>query len=298
MTGVEERVRRVLSDAGAHGWVHAKSITPAGSREVCLGADELVVTASVYKLPLFVALCRRFDAGLLDPQGTVKIVPSACTPGPTGLSVFRDPVTLSWRDLATSMMTVSDNAAADVVLGEVGLEAVGRTLEELGLTNTRIVGGTNDSYDDLVRDTGASDAAEAFALLADNDAAKTVSAYDPSYASATTPRDMTRLMELIWTDAAASPEQCAFVRHVLNHQAWFHRIRAGFPYGDVVVGGKTGTIGAVRNEAAVVQFQGEAPVAVAVFTFAARADPAVPKVDAAIAECARIAVTDLRTGRR
>ncbi|ALG06479.1 hypothetical protein [Kibdelosporangium phytohabitans] len=39
------------------------------------------------------------------------------------------------------------------------------------------------------------------------------------------------------------------------------------------------------------------PIAVAVFTFAARADLALPAVDAAIAEAARLAVTDLRSGR-
>ncbi len=83
----------------------------------------------------------------------------------------------------------------------------------------------------------------------------------------------------------------------MGHQAWQHRIRAGFPYRGVRVAGKTGTIGAVRNEVSVVEFDGETPVAVAVFTLAPRADSALPQVDAAIAECARIAVTDLRSGR-
>lgn len=58
--------------------------------------------------------------------------------------------------------------------------------------------------------------------------------------------------------------------------------------------GKTGTIGIIRNEVAVVEFPGEHPVAVAVFTRAARAQPSLPVVDAAIGEAARIAVTELR----
>ncbi|MGP4019582.1 serine hydrolase [Saccharopolyspora sp. 5N708] len=297
MNPVTGRIREVLADAGAEGWVHAVQLGAANSREIGVGADELVVTASVYKLPLLVALCRAFDAGSLDPRAAVRIDPASGTRGPTGLSTFLDPVTLSWRDLAASMIGVSDNTAADVILAEVGLDAVAATLADLGLSQTRVVGGTADSHASLVRDLGAASAAEAFALLADNDEVRTVSAYAPALASATTPREMTRLLGLIWADAAASPAQCAFIRRLLGNQVWLHRIRAGFPFRGVRVAGKTGTIGAVRNEVSVVEFDGEAPVAVAVFTFAARADAALPTVDAAIAECARIAVTDLRSGR-
>jgi beta-lactamase class A len=87
------------------------------------------------------------------------------------------------------------------------------------------------------------------------------------------------------------------MRQLLGKQIWQHRIRAGFPYAGVQVAGKTGTIGAIRNEVSVVSFPGEVPIAVSVFTFAARADLALPAVDAAIASAARIAVTDLRSGR-
>lgn len=296
MNPVERKIREVLHDAGAAGWVHAKPIGDS-AREISVGADEHVVMASVYKLVLLVTLCQRFEAGALDPRAEVRVNPASCTPGPTGVAAFLDPVTLSWRDLAASMITVSDNTAADMILGEVGLPAVQQTLVDLDLTGTQIVGGTADIQATVIRDTGATTAAQAFALLGDNDAALTVSAYDPAYTSATTARDMTRLLELIWSGALVSPEQCAFMRRLLGAQIWPHRIRAGFPYAGVRVAGKTGTIGAVRNEVGVVEFDGETPIAVAVFTFAARADAALPRVDAAIAECARLAVTDLRSGR-
>lgn len=297
MNSVERRIRDVLADAGAAGWLHAKTLGQPVTREIAVDADEQVVMASVYKLPLLVSLCRAFDAGDVDPRASVRINPASCTPGPTGIFTFQDPVTLSWRDLAASMITVSDSAAADVILGEVGLPAVQRTLLDLGLSRTRIVGGTADLEATLLQDLGAATAVEAFAALADNDQAYTVSAYDPAFTSATTAREMTRLLELIWADEVASAQQCALIRRLLGRQVWQHRMRAGFPYTGVEVFGKTGTIGAVRNEVGVVRFAGEAPIAVAVFTFAARSDSAVPAVDAAIAECCRIAVTDLRSGR-
>ncbi|WP_063130101.1 serine hydrolase [Nocardia fusca] len=288
-----ERIRAVFADAGCTGRLHARRCDGSDA-EVSIGGTERVVTASVYKLPLLLAYCRAVDAGRLDPLARLTLIPSECTPGPTGISALHDPVTMSRRDLATSMMTVSDNAAADLLLGEIGLAAIHELLESLGLELTRLVGGTADIQRSLVRDTDTHGTAEAFTALADNDEAWTVSAYDPAYTSATTPEEMTRLLGALWRGEVLSGEQTDFARAVMRRQVWPHRIAAGFPHRGVAVAGKTGTIGIIRNEVAVVEFPGEHPVAVAVFTRAARADPALPAVDAAIAEAARIAVTELR----
>jgi beta-lactamase class A len=300
MTELEREIRRTFADAGVHGRLHATPIGgPIGGplREVGVDPDEPVVMASVYKLPLLVAFCRRVDAGDLDPREQVTVAPAGRTAGPTGLSVMRDPVTMSWRDLACSMIAVSDNAAADVLLRRVGLEHVNETLSDLGLESTRVMGGTSDVFRSLEADTATADTAAAFRTLTSNDAAPTVRAYDAVLASATTPREMTRLLAAVWSDRAASPRQCRFARELLGAQAWQHRLRSGFPPVGVRVAGKTGTLAAVRNEVGVVQFAGERPVAVAVFTRAARAEEVLPRADAVIGQAARLAVTDLRSGR-
>jgi beta-lactamase class A len=296
MTELEREIRRTFADAGVHGRLHAMSLG-GPDREVGVDPDEPVVMASVYKLPLLVGFCRRVDAGELDPREQVTVDPAGRTAGPTGLSVMRDPVTMSWRDLACSMISVSDNAAADVLLRRVGLDHVNETLSDLGLERTRVLGGTADVYRSLVADTAAADTAAAFRALTSNDAAPAVRAYDAVLASATTAREMTRLLAAVWADRAASPGQCRFARELLGAQAWQHRLRSGFPPVGVRVAGKTGTLAAVRNEVGVVQFDGERPVAVAVFTRAARAEELLPRADAVIGQTARLAVTELRSGR-
>ncbi len=294
---LEREIRGTFAGAGVQGWLHAVPLGGAGTREVGVDADDPVVMASVYKLPLLVAFCRRVDAGELDPREPVTVVPGERTAGPTGLSVMRDAVTMSWRDLACSMIAVSDNAAADVLLERVGLATLDQVLDELGIGSTRVLGGTADVYRSLVADTAAADTAAAFRTLGSNDVAPRVRAYDPALGSATTARDMTRLLGAVWNDSAASPEQCRFARDLLGVQVWPHRLRAGFPYAGVRVSGKTGTLGAIRNEVGVVEFDGEHPVAVAVFTRAARADAVLPLADSVIGQAARLAVTDLRSGR-
>ncbi|MHA6621888.1 serine hydrolase [Pseudonocardia sp. DLS-67] len=296
MNGLEREIRRAFADAGVHGRLHA---IPLGgpAREVGLDPDEPVVMASVYKLPLLVAFCRLVDAGEVDPRERITVDPAGRTTGPTGLSIMRDPVTMSWRDLACSMISVSDNAAADVLLRRVGLDRVNEALSDLGLERTRVHGGTADVYRGLVADTAAADTASAFRTLTSNDAAVAVRAYDAVLTSATTAREMTRLLAAVWSDRAASPRQCRFARDLLGAQASQHRMRSGFPPVGVRVAGKTGTLAAVRNEVGVVEFDGERPVAVAVFTRAARAEELLPRADAVIGQAARLAVTDLRSGR-
>lgn len=287
-------IRAVLDDAGVRGAVHARVVGRDGP-EVAVRADDPVTMASVFKLPVLVALVRAFDAGDLDPRATVTVDPSSRTDGPTGLSVLADPVTMSLRDLATSMTTVSDNAAADVLLDVLGLPRVHAALADLGIVRTRVER-ADATFAALAAELGVRDPAATAARLADPDDPPPPSAYDPVLGSATTARDMTALLAALWRDEAASPSSCAFARRLLGLQVSRARIASGFPFDDVWVSGKTGTLGALRNEVGVVEFPGEAPVAVAVFTLAARPERVLPRVDAAIGEVARLAVTALRLG--
>lgn len=290
-----QRLREIFADAGCAAWLHARTVGRAPEREFDWYADDPVVMASVYKLPLLVALCARADNGEIDLATQVTVDPRSSAVGPTGIAALHDPVTLSWRDLAVQMMVVSDNAAADVILGEVGLDGIGEVLDSVGLRSTRVVSGMAQVQRRLVEETGTGTVAEAFAVLASIDRSATISAYDPALASATTAREATGLLHLIWTDRVVSPRMCEFIRSTMRKQAWQQRISSGFPLGIATVAGKTGTLGAIRNEVAVVEYPGEHPVAVAVFTHAARSELSLPAVEAAIGQAARVAVNEVRS---
>lgn len=303
-------LRAQFNDAGVRGWLHAAVIPATGSRalndapdspdaapatpEVSYGADEPVVMASVYKLPVLVSFCRAVDDGMLDPSAPVRLLPKERTPGATGTAAMSDPVTMSWRDLARSMITVSDDAAGDAILDAVGLDRVQACIEDLGLTRTRVIGGTREVYQQLIQDTGELELQAAHARLTDNDLVVTSKVFDPLLASVTTARDMTTLLTRIWTDEAAEPGRCAFMREILGQQIWPHRLASGFAYPGVLVAGKTGTLGALRHEVGVITHQHEPAIAVAVLTHAARADRHLPRVDSVIGSTARTAVTALR----
>ncbi len=117
---------------------------------------------------------------------------------------------------------------------------------------------------------------------------------DPRRTSASTPRDITTLLDAIWSDRAASPAACQTVRDIMARQIWPHRLSSGFPT-EVTIAAKTGSLPAVRNECGVVTYPDGRQYAVAVFTRARTLDERQPRVDASIGTAARLAVEHLRS---
>ncbi|MEV0319847.1 serine hydrolase [Streptomyces sp. NPDC050659] len=283
----------MFDDAGVRGWLHVAELHRPEAR-VTIDPGERLPMASVYKVPLMVAFCRLADAGLIDPRRRLTLEPDERVPGPTGVSILRDPVTMSLRDMVVLMMTISDNTSADAVLRAVGPDVVDAMCLELGMPDTHVLGGVVSTFDRLLADTGAGSLDAALAHVADNDTVVPPGVYDPAYKASTTPEDMARLLRAIWTGQAASEERCAFMRGVMRAQPWQHRLASGFPYDDVTVYGKTGTFGSMRHEAGVVELADGSTYTAVVFTQAARSDNKLPRADAVIGAAARTAVEELR----
>jgi beta-lactamase class A len=266
-----------------------------GRVEVDRGADEPVVLASVFKVLLALEFARQMVAGQLDPAERVR-VRAADRLGGVGTAGCLDEVDISWRDLARFALSLSDNTAADLLLRRVGLDNVQALAAELGLASTRITGGPRQLIESMFADVGAADDAEFAALFPALGPARLakLAVLDPSRTTAATPRDMTRLLTLVWRDEAGPPAACEHVRGLMREQVNWHRLAAGF--GDeVLVAAKSGTLLDVRNEIGVATFPDGRRFAIAVFT---RGGWGIrrPDVDAAIAETARHAVDDLREG--
>jgi beta-lactamase class A len=291
-TDVHARIEAAFRDAGVTGFLHATDIDTG--RQVAVRADDPVVLASVFKVPLLVAFHRQAADGLLDPAEPVTVPPGDRTSGPTGVSVLLDEVRMSLRDLACLMITVSDNTAADVVLDRVGLAAVNATAAALDLPTTVVDGSGRELLDSIFTDAGATTFGEVWSRLDEPGMIARLRALDPLRTSRSTPREMTRLLGLIWRDEAAPPADCAAMRRLFGLQVWPHRLSSGFPYDDVVVSGKTGTLLTIRNEVGVVEYPDGGRYAVAVFTRSLLPIAVLPQADAVIGTTARLAIESLR----
>lgn len=282
------RIRAAFAGAGVTGRLHAVDID--SGTEIDAGADHPVVTASVHKLCLLVALHQHAADGRLDLTEQVECPPADRTTGPTGLAAMLDPVRVSLRDAAYLMTAVSDNAAADLLLGRIGLDGVNEATARLGLTRTLAVHTFRSLFATVREDAGPAGAR----ALADPHVIARLRALDPARSNRSTPRDMTRLLGAVWRDEACVPEHGAAIRRLLGLQVWPHRMAAGFPFDDVHVAGKTGSLPTVRNEVGVIEYPDGGRYAVAVFTRAANPAATLPAADAVIGTAARIAVDALR----
>ncbi|SDM26966.1 beta-lactamase class A [Nonomuraea maritima] len=277
-------LEEVFTSAGLRGLVHVREVD--GDAEIGLDPDEPVVLASVFKIAVALEYARQVAAGELSRTERLTVT-AADKDGGIGTSGCRDDVSLTLRDLAHFMLTMSDNAATDVLLRRVGLDRVNGTLAALGLRRTRLIGGCAELFDQVRKDIGDDwDAASQEQLRA-------LAVRDPARTTAGTPREITTLLAGIWRDEAGPPEACAEVRRIMGEQIWPHRLSAGFP-DEVRVSGKTGSLWGVRNEAGVVEYPDGRRYAVAVFVRSEVIRERLPHADAAIARAARLAVERLR----
>ncbi|MFI6603414.1 serine hydrolase [Nonomuraea sp. NPDC050536] len=294
-------MREVFDEAGVRGFVHAVDLD--GGAETGLDPDSPVVLASVFKIPIVLEYARQAAMGELERTERLTVT-AADKDGGIGTSGCADDVSLTLRDLAHFMMTMSDNAATDVLLRRVGLERVNGTLSELGLWQTRLIGGCAELFKSVAEELVGPEAAEkggieleealaAALATATPERIRALAVRDPARTTAGTPRELTTLLGLIWRDEAGPAEACAEVRKIMGNQIWPHRMSSGFP-DEVKVSGKTGTLWGVRNEVGVVEYPDKSRYAVAVFLHGDDLGFRIPAADAAIGKAARLAVDHLR----
>ncbi|GAA1028816.1 MULTISPECIES: serine hydrolase [Amycolatopsis] len=294
MSGIRERIEAVFADAGAEGFLHAREIGVAGP-EVSAGGDAPVVLASVFKIPVALAYAREVAAGRLDDTERTKVT-ARYRIGGIGTAGCADDVEMSWRDLAHFMLTMSDNAATDVLYHRLGQETVDRVLADLGLARTRLIGCCEDLFASVIADLGGTPDSDLEALFSEAtpEQMDKLSVRDPERTTSSTPREITTLLDAIWTDRAGEPEACERVRTIMAQQIWPHRLSSGFPSG-VAIAAKTGTLPGIRNEAGVVTLGDGRRFAVAVFTRAHSLEDRLPAVDASIGAAARLAIDHLQS---
>lgn len=291
--------------AGCEGSLHAISLS--SNAQIGLRPDLPVVMASVFKPLVALEFYAQAEAGALDPAEMVEVLPGQTTPGPVGLSNFEDPARMSLRDLARLMLTLSDNAATDILTRRVGLDLMHARLRACGCAATVIEGDLAAMLDGVAAELGWRSYAElldaqsgklgpeAQAQSTDPVRLDRVGALDPSRASRTTARDMTGFLRAVWADTAAAPEACRNLRQVMSQQVT-RRLEPAVPDGGGLAAKSGGLFGRVRNEIGVITWPDGERYAVAVFTRARQPFVGTAAINAQIGEAARLAIAALREG--
>jgi len=95
-------------------------------------------SASLIKLPILAAFWQAVEAGRLDPAERVSVPAEARAEGTGVLKALAPGLQPTWSDLATLMITVSDNVATNLVIDRLGMDAIQAWIDKAGLAETRL----------------------------------------------------------------------------------------------------------------------------------------------------------------
>ncbi len=294
---LEEEFARLAHVSGGTMGVAAVHIETG--RAAYLNPDDAFPMASTFKVPVAVALLEKVDHRRLSLQKMVRLHPGDLSPGSGTISrLLDDPgVSLSVLNLLELMLLISDNSAADLCMELAGgPEAVTKHTQELGLNGIRVDRSTLHLIADYLgaeslparKDLTLDSLGGLFDAIPDDKREAAANALMTDPRDTATPRDMAKLLQVIWRGDALSQESAARLRDImLRCETGAARLRGLLPQ-DTPVAHKTGTIGGTTNDVGVITLPNDAGTLIVV-AFVKASDSPIPERERAIAEVARAA---------
>jgi beta-lactamase class A len=203
-----------------------------------LNEDEVFPQASSIKIAVLFEAFKRAEEGSLKLDEPLAVAPDRKVAGNGVLVHLSDPaLKLSVRDLCVLMVVLSDNTATNLLIDRVGMEAVNKRLDGLGLPRTRLRRRMMD-------------------LKAAAEGRENVS----------TPREMTTLLEKIWSgDVLKDPFRKDLIEILSIEKDSPLRTGVLAVAEDVAVAEKPGELEAVRCDSGIVLLP-DRPYVIAVMT--------------------------------
>lgn len=217
-------------------------------REIAYHGDAVFPQASSIKIPILVEMFKAARNGKLDLDEAVTLAPSEYVGGSGVLQegLKKGPLRTTARKLITAMIEESDNTATNWCIRKVGMAAVNRTMDELSLVNTRLRR--------VMLDQAAATRDEE---------------------NVSTPREMARLVEMLYRHRLADAAQTADMLDILKLvKADF---RKAIPAG-IEVAAKPGALTGVRCETGIVYLSGRPFVLSVMTTYLGQDESVVDKV--------------------
>ncbi len=261
---IEARIATIVGEIDGVLGVYARDLR--SGVEVSHTADTVFPTASVMKIPIIYELYRQVEAGKVDLGRRITLGEADLVPGSGILQDLDSGLNPTVKDLATLMITVSDNAATDLVLAQIGLDALAETLQRLGLAQTTIPMTVRGLlYSTVGLDT--TNPEHTYALYQERAAAGVIDwgcrAYADTDNNVSTPREMATLLAGIEAREGLSAASCDAIIDIMKRQKYTDRIPRYLPEGTAVAH-KTGSLRGIRNDAGIV-YAPDGPYVIALF---------------------------------
>ncbi len=109
-----------------------------GGAELAYRAEESFPTASLIKVPILVTVFDLVRQGRLSLDERINVLPIDVVPGAGVLQHLHAGISITVRDAAWLMITISDNTATNLLLDRIIIRRVWDKMDALGLSRTRV----------------------------------------------------------------------------------------------------------------------------------------------------------------
>ncbi len=262
---LQSRIQELLTENPARIGIALRHIE--NGAEVMIDADRPVPLASVVKVPIMVEAFRQISAQRIRLDDRWTLSHRFKTVGSGVLTALDDGLALSVRDILTLMIVISDNTATDMMLQRLDPNHIQAHMHTLGLTSMYVRHTIREIFDDMLP-TGDpdQDRAELARWIA------TAGVRRDGFAFSTgpdnnvgTPREVARLMEMIFEEAVVDGPSCQAMLDILLQQQLNERFPRYLPAGTRVAH-KTGSFAGIRNDAGILYIADDSHVAFALLS--------------------------------
>lgn len=261
---LDREIGRIAERTGAAVGVSARHL--GTGEEIAYQAGLRFPMASTYKVAIAACALRRVDRGDLELETLIPVLPRQRSTSSILSTYFPEPgLSVSVQNLLELMLTQSDNTATDVILEAVGgAQSVQQCLHEAGLSDMRV----DRTTAQILRDYGGVAAPADSGLSFDEQFRELLSqgkadvwfedgggaaygAFERDPRDQATPREMTRLLAMIWEDRWLSSQSGKVIRDILAHSGEPVRLGRSLP-GGTPLAHKTGTLSGTVNDSGVI----------------------------------------------
>ena len=238
IAAIQQDIEALVESYGDSVSVYAVALDPqtfaSFDGEVAVAPDARHAAASIIKLPILACALETVTADELSLDEQITATQQDIVGGSGNIQSRGAGVSYSIDELLHAMIAQSDNVAANLVIGRLGMDTVNETCAALGLTQTVLAR--------LMMDTDAQAQGR------------------ENYTSA---RDAAAVLRRLAAGTIATPELCERARGYLLAQEDARGIVEGVPDG-VLVAHKTGSLANAQHDAAIVY--AERPYVLAILT--------------------------------
>ncbi|GGK05598.1 serine hydrolase [Lentibacillus kapialis] len=189
-------------------------------------ANMTMPAASVIKIPIIMEAFRQAECGNLKLSESLDIPADTKVGGSGVLQALSENVSMTFLDVLTLMIIVSDNTAANIAIKRVGIEHVNRLCRELHCHDTEIQ-----------------------RLFMDMEAA------EQGLENVTTAGDMVRFLEEIASPRLLSEESANRIMTIMDRQQLTSKLPGYHTKNAIMIANKTGELSDAEHDTGIFQYQ-------------------------------------------